>query len=219
MAEYPKTELTSEEDDTFENEWDRFITWHYRTREIVDVFEDNKENIKEAARISKYQLEATFGGVNAKTSQFGWMPIMPNFILATSTPTYATATWVDYISTSDVTNRWKDWIGTSSSNFKLSKYATMIIIGFYDPVEVPKVDALLASVKSVDYPIWYFGDSFADPEALHIYELAEPIILEKEQEMYIQKLCGRPGRDELRPLGVYFAKGDHMRDKNAYAKV
>lgn len=218
MVEYQIVDLTSDEDKIVENEWDKLWTKHSRARELIDVYQDHKENIKEALRIAKYQLEASFGGVNARTNEIGWMPIMPNFLKATSTPTYATATWRQYVSTSDVTTRWKDWIGTSASNLKLSKYACMIIIGFADPVEVPKVDALLAKVKGVDYPIWPFGEQMTDTD-WHVYELSAPIVIEKEQEIYIQELCGRSGVSELRPIGVYFAKGDHMRNKNAYAQV
>lgn len=216
--EYQIVELTSKEDEIFEAEWDKFITRHTKVREVVDVYQDHKDWIKEACRIAKYQLEAPFGGINAKTNEFGWMPILPNFLLATSTPTYATATWVQYITTTNVTTRWIDWIGTSSSNLKLSKYGTLITIGFHDPVEVPKIDGLLAKVKGTDYPIWYFGEAMEETD-YHVYELTDPIIVEKEQEFYIQELCGRAGVTKIRPIGVYYAKGDHMRDKNAYAKV
>jgi len=218
MAEYMATDLNDAEESIFEREWDMLWTKHFKVRDFIDLYQDHKENIKEAARIAKYQLDANFGGMNANTNEFGWMPIMPNFLLATSTPTYATRTWRQYISTDDVTTGWKDWIGTSSSNLKLSKYATLIIIGFADPVEVPKIDALLAKIKGKDYPIWYMHDQMYETD-YHIFELPEPVIIEKEQEFYIQELCARAGVSELRPIGVYFAKGDHMRDKNAYAKI
>jgi len=216
--EYNIVELSADEDALFEAEWDAFVTKHFREREVVDVFQDHRDAIKEACRIAKYQLESSFGGLNANTNEFGWMPIMPNFLLATGTPTYATSTWRQYITTSDVTTRWKDWIGSSDSNLKLSKYATMIMIGFEDLADVAKIDGLLAKVKSKDYPIWYFGDMMRNTDQ-RIYELTTPIVVEKEQEFYLQQLCGRAGVSELHPLGVYFAKGDHMRDKNAYAKV
>ena len=216
--EYQATDLTAAEDALFEAEWDAFVTKHFRSRETVDVFQDHKENIKEACRIAKYQLESSFGGLNANSNEFGWMPIMPNFLLATSAPTYATATWMKYITTANVTTRWIDWIGTSGSNLKLSKYATMIIIGFSDPSEVAKIDGLQANIKGKEYPIWYFGDKMRDTDQ-NLYELTAPIVIEKEQEFYLQQLCGRAGVSELRPIGVYFAKGDHMRDQSAYAKV
>jgi hypothetical protein len=47
----------------------------------------------------------------------------------------------------------------------------------------------------------------------------EPIILEKEQEMYLQVLVGRAGLSKFRPLGVNFSKGDYLRQKTAYAQV
>ena len=216
--EYQATELTSAENDLFESEWDAFVTKHFRSRETVDIFQDHKANIKEACRIAKYQLESSFGGLNANSNEFGWMPIMPNFLLATAAPTYATATWMKYITTANVTTRWIDWIGSSSTNLKLSKYGTLIIIGFADPADVAKIDAIQANVKGKEYPIWYFGEKMRDTDQ-KLYELTAPIVVEKEQEFYLQILCGRAGVTELRPLGVYFAKGDHMRDQSAYAKV
>jgi len=215
--DYQVTLLSKEEDDLFEDEWDAFVTKHFKSRETVDVFQNHKEAIKEACRIAKYQLEASFGGINANTNEFGWMPIMPNFLLATTTPTYETSTWKQYISTEDVTNRWKDWIGTSESNLKLSDNASLIMIGFADPSDEPKVDAIQAKVKSSNYPIWYFGDMMRNTD-YSVYELTVPPIIEPGQEFYLQQLCGRAGVSEIHPLGVYFAKGDHMRNQGAHAQ-
>lgn len=217
--EYQKVELVQAEDDLFEAQWDKFVTKHFRNREFLDVFQDHKESIKEACRVAKYQLEAPFGGANAGTNQFGWGPILPNHLLATAAPTYATATWMQYITTANVTTRWIDWIGTSAANLKLTKYGTMIVIGFADPEEGPgKIGAILAKIKGKDYPIWDFNDMMVDTD-LKIYELIEPYIVEKEQEFYLQQRADRAGVTQLRPIGVFFAKGDYMRDKNAYAKV
>lgn len=215
---YQTEALLQDEEDIFNAEWDALTTKHYQFRESSDVFSDHRDAIHEATEIAKYQLEADFGGQNAQTNQFGWMPILPNFLLATSTPTYQTATWRQYIETSDVTTRWKDYIGSSASNLKLSKYAAMIIIGFADPVTDPKIDAILAKAKGQEYPIWAFGDAMRGTDN-NIYELTTPLVIEPEQEIYLQQLCGRAGLSELRPIGIYFAKGDHMRDKAAYAKV
>lgn len=222
MADYQVVDLTDPENTIFEAEWDKLWTNHFRVREVIDLFQDHKDAIKEAARVAKYQLETVFGGANARTNEFGWSPILPNHLLATTTPTYATKTWNKYIATSDVTSSttygWLDFIGSSTSNLKLTKYGTMIIIGFADPVEEPKIDAILAKVKGVDYPIWPFGEQMSETD-WHVYELPAPIIVEKEQEIYFQALAGRAGLDKLRPLGVFFSKGDYMRSKTAYAQV
>ena len=218
MADYNKTELEQDEKDIFEAEWDLLWTRHFKAREVIDVYQDHKASIMEACEVAKYQLEAKFGGANAKTNEFGWMPILPNALLATTTPTYATATWKKDITTANVTTRWIDWIGTSSTNLKLSKYATLIIIGFADPIDEPKIGAILAKVKGVDHPIWYFDDQMQETD-YPVVELTVPIVVEPEQEFYLQKLAVQAGRDNLRPLGVYFAKGDHMRDKDLYARV
>ncbi len=217
-VEYRKEELSASEDKIFEDEWDRFVTRHFKQREAVDIFQDNRDQIKEACRIAKYQLESPFGGANAGTNEFGWMPIMPNFILATTTPTYATGTWVQYLTTANVSSRWIAWLGSSSSKIKLSKYATMIMIAVHEPEEVAKVGGLVANIKGKDYPIWYFDDVMMEQD-YKVFELPAPIVVEKEQEFYIRQLVMRAGRSQLRPLGVYFAKGDHMRDESAYAKI
>jgi len=218
MAGYQKTTLSDEEKAIFDDEWDKFVTRHFKNREVQDIFQDMQASILEACEVSKFQLDAAFGGVNARTNEFGWTPIQPNFIHATSSPTYATRTWNQWLLTSDVTTGWKDWIGSSSTPRKLSKYACMIIIGFVDSIAPQKVDALLAKVKGVDYPVWYMGDMF-DEQDYGIFELTSPVIIEKEQELYVQELVGRAGLSKLRPLGVYFGKGDHLRSKTAYAQT
>ncbi|MFH0904234.1 MAG: hypothetical protein V1854_03490 [Methanobacteriota archaeon] len=220
MVDYQKQELTETEDALFEAQWDKFLTRHFRAREVIDVFQDHKDIIKEAARVAKYQLESPFGGANAETNQFGWMPILPNFLLTASgsTPTYSTATWRKYITTTNVTSRWIDLWGSSATNLKLTKYGTMIVVGFIDPVDVPKIGALLAKIKGKDYPVWDFGDSMLGTD-YPIYELIEPFIVEKEQEFYIQARADRAGVSELRPIGVFYAKGDYMRKKDAAATV
>ena len=224
--DYQKSELTTEEDSLFDSEWDSFLTRHFREREVIDVYQDHYDAIKETCRVAKYQLESIFGGVNARSNEFGWMPIMPQHLLATTIPTYATKTWEQTITTTDVVTGsqatpvpgWKDWIGTSASQLKVSKYGTLIIVGFHDPVDVPKIDGILANIKSVGYPIWYFGSKMQYTN-YPIMELTTPIVVEKEQEFHLQEFCGRAGISKLRQLGVYFATGDHMRDRNAYAQI
>lgn len=222
MAEYQRVELSSDEENIFESQWDKFLTRHFKEREVIDVFQDHKDSIKEACRVAKYQLEASFGGANAESNQFGWMPILPNFLLTASgsTPTYATATWRQYITTANVSSRWIDWLGSSTTNLKLTKYGTMIVVAFEDPIErnMRSIGALLAKIKGKDYPIWDFSEAMVGTDH-PIYELTEPFIVEKEQEFYIQERCDRAGVTELRPLGVFYAKGDYMKNKNAAATV
>lgn len=219
----PETDLTDDEKSIFNDEWSLLLTRHFRYREVMDIFEDHRDSILEAAKIAKYELDANFGGANARTNEFGWMPILPQHLLTGHEviDSYADVTWDTYINTSDVVDTalggmgWKAWIGDSGTNYKLSKYCTMIVVGFADPVPVPKVDAILAKIKSTDYPVWYFGDRLAETD-YHVMELTRPFVVEREQEFYLQKHCIRAGRDSLRPLGIMYAKGDYMRDKGAY---
>lgn len=217
MAEYQKIAMTDSEKAIFEDEWDKLWTRHFRFREVNDVMQDHKAAILEACEIAKYQLEASFGGANCNTNEFGWCPIQHNFLVA-SAAVYSTATWVKYWTTANVVTRFNDYIGSSTTSLKMSKYGTMIIVGFADPVDVPKVDAILAKVKGRDYPIWYLNDAFEETD-YHVAELAVPLVVEREQEIYLQALVGRAGMDLLRPLGVYFGKGDHLRSTTAYAQV
>jgi hypothetical protein len=210
-------DLTQREMDVFNAEWDSFVALHYPERDFVDVFEDNKSQILDTLKISKFQLEVEFGGIHAATNQFGWTMIQPNFVLATTTPTYETSTWMKNYATSDVTTIWKDLWGTSTTDKQVSKYATMILLGFYDPVDVPKVSAIKAKIKGDEYPIWWIENAIRS--GLHIYELPQPIVIEKEQTYYIQAKIARAGDDELQPFGVYFGRGDHLRSKTAYAQI
>lgn len=211
-------DLTQDEQNIFNAEWDKFITLHYQQREFMDVFEDNKSQISDALKIAKYQLEMEFGGINAATNQIGWTFIQPNFVLAQSAvPTYSTSTWMKNYATSDVVSMWADLFGSSTTDYHVSKYATMILLGFYDPVDVPKISAIKAKIKGEDYPVWWVEEAMR--EGVHIFELPQPIVIEKEQTYYIQAKIARAGDDELQPFGVYFGRGDHLRNKSAYAQI
>lgn len=213
--------LTSEEDAIFNAEWNLMLTRHFRYREVMDVFEDFRDEIKETAAIAKYELESSFGGANARTNEFGWMPIMPQHLLAAAAPsTYAHVSWNRNITTANVVDAdtldgvgWQSWL-----DVKLSKYCTMIVVGFFDPVPVPKIDAILAEIKATKYPVWYFGDRLAETD-YHVIELTEPFVVEKEQDFTLETHCCSAGLDKLRPLGIMYAKGDYMRDKDAYLQV
>jgi len=225
MAAETREGLTPEEEDIFNAEWSLMLTRHFRFREVMDVFEDHRDAILETAAIAKYELDASFGGANARTNEFGWMPILPQHLLAADAPsTYAHVSWDRNITTANVIDTtlggvgWQYWLPGAAGNVKLSKYCTMIVVGFFDPVPVPKVDAILAKIKATDYPIWYFGDRLAETD-YHVIELTEPFVVEKEQEFYLQTRCASAGKDKLRPLGIMYAKGDYMRDKDAYLKV
>lgn len=212
-------ELNDTENSIFNAEWDSFVATHFPERDFVDVFEDNKQQILDGCKIAKYTLEAEFGGINAATNEFGWSPIQPNQLLATSAPTYATSTWKKNYTTSQVTTSvgWDDFIGASGSEFQMSKYGCMVCIGFVDPVDVPKISAIKAKIKSTDYPIWYFDQAIRS--GLHIYELPKPFVLEPNMTMYLRRKVARAGDDEFQPLGVMFGKGDWLRNEAAYAQV
>lgn len=215
MVEY--ADLTEAEETIFNEEWDKFVSMHFPERDIVDIFEDNKQEILDACRIAKFQLEMEFGGINARNNQFGWTPIQPNHLLATATPIYATNTWNKDYTTSEVIAMWADWIGSTTSQRQLSKYTTMIVIGFRDPVALPKVSAIKANLKGTTFPIWWVEEALR--AGLHIYQLPKAFVIEKEQSFNLEVKVASAGRSELRPLGVMFAKGDHLRDKGAYAQV
>jgi hypothetical protein len=224
MAEVKTDQLTDAENQIFEDEWDKIWTKHTSARELMDVYMDHKDAIKLACTIMKFQLELPFGGQMAKTNEFGWMPIMPNHLLATSSATYATATWQQQLVTTDVTTRWKDFIGTSTTDLQLSRYAGMIIIGFadamgkFDPYYIPKIDAVLPKIKGVIYPVIPVFDQMNNTD-YPIFELATPWVVEPLQTIYIQELVGRAGQTQFHPIGVYFARGDNMRSKTAYAQT
>lgn len=217
MAE--STPLTAEENGIFNDEWDAFVTRHFKAREVNDIFMDNRDAVLEACEIAKYELEAGFGGVNAAPNQFGWMPIQPAFLLASGTPTYATSTWNRYITTANVTGSYgyTDWVGGSSGSLNTSKYSTLVLLGFENPAEIPKVGGVLAEIKAKKYPLWHFGDAMQADR--HVYELPTPIVIEPTQDIYLQTLNIAAGRDELRPIGVNFLDGAQMRSKSAYAQT
>jgi hypothetical protein len=213
-------DLTDGEQEIFNSEWDSFVALHYPERDFADVFEDNKSQILDACKIAKYQLECDFGGIHCRTNEFGWTDIQPNFVLASTTPTYSTSTWRKTYTTDDVLTMWASstyWLGSSTTALTVSKYGTLILIGLYDPVEVPKISAVKAEIKGIEYPIWYVEKALK--AGLHIYELPKPIVIEREQTYKMQAKVARAGDDELQLLGVYFGKGDHLRNKTAYAQV
>lgn len=216
------TELTGQEKKIFDAEFDKMFANYLMERDYSTLYANSREQIMDACAIAKYQLECDFGGLQARTNEFGWQEIHPNILLGTTSRTtaiYSENTWAKNYTAANVVSLWNDWIGTSSADLQLSKYATMIVLGFADMVDEPKVHAVKAKIKGLDYPIWYMQNAMETPGKFHVYPLPKPFVVEREQNMYLQAKVVKAGDDSLRPIGVYFARGDQLRSKVAYAQV
>lgn len=192
-------ELTSDEKTIFDLEFDRFLTTHFREREMVDIVSDHKEYILGSAQVAKGKFIGNgFGGVNAGSSEFGWTLLRPEWVNKTN--------WVANIAATG----WADWIASAGSPVKLNKEALMVVLGYQNYTASPKSTALKPTIGGqITYPVHYLEYALRTGN-MPIYELAKPYRILPEQTYNVRVKYDFLGVDELNLFGVGFAKGTYL---------
>lgn len=192
-------ELTSDEKTIFDLEFDRFLTTHFRERELVDIVTDHRDYLVGSAQIAKEKFTGnSFGGVHAGSSEFGWTHLRPEW--------WGNTNWVENI----VATGWADWIGSAASPIKLNKEALAVIMGYQNFAPVSKATAVKATVGGqVTYPVQYLEYALRIGN-ISLYELAKPYRILPEQTFNTRVKYDFLGTDELAPFGVGFGKGTYL---------
>lgn len=192
-------ELTNDEKTIFDLEFDRFLTTHFREREMVDIVTDHKDYLLGSAQVAKEKFTGnSFGGVNAGSSEFGWTLIRPEW--------YGLTNWIVNIAATG----WANWIGTAAAPIKLNKEALAVIMGYQNFAPVTKATAVKATIGGqITYPIQYLEYALRTGN-LPIYEAAKPYRVLPEQTFNTRVKYDFLGVDELSLFGVGFAKGTYL---------
>lgn len=192
-------ELTSDEGNIFDLEFDRFLTTHFRQREMVDIVTDHRDYIKGSAQVAKSKFTgSTFGGVNAGSAEFGWTLIRPEWVGKTN--------WVANIAATG----WADWIASAGSPTKMNKEALMTILGYGNYSASPKATAIKATIGGqITYPVQYieYANRIGN---VTLYETARPYRVLPEQTFNVRAKYDFLGVDEMYPFGIGFAKGTYL---------
>ncbi len=203
-------ELTKDEKDIFDAEFDRFLTTHFRERELIDIVTDHHDYLLGSAQVAKEKFTGnSFGGVHAGSSEFGWTYIRPEWIGNGTTsgllPTSALSWAVTIASTG-----WQDWIASAASPVKLNKDALMVILGYQNYASAPKSSAVKATVGGqITYPVQYLEYALRSGN-YSVYELAKPYRVLPEQVYNTRVKYSNLGTDELALFGLGFAKGTYL---------
>ncbi len=203
-------ELTSDEKNVFDLEFDRFLTTHFRERELVDIVSDHRDYLLGSAQIAKEKFTGnSFGGVHAGSSEYGWTYIRPEWLgnapTSGSLPT-AASNWAIVIAATG----WADWIASAATPVKLNKDALIVIMGYQNFAPAPKASAVKATVGGqVTYPVQYLEYALRSGN-ISLYELAKPYRVLPEQTYNTRVKYSSLGTDELALFGVGFAKGTYL---------
>jgi len=204
-------ELTDAEKEIFDIEFDRLFTTHFKCRTALEIANNHRDYILDSAELAKEKFDdAPFGGVNARSTEFGWTLVRPQMIRTTSKAS-PVRTWERTVSTT----AWNDWLGTSTAAVRINENALLVVIGYVCYSGAPKASAVLEKVLGADLPVFYLEPGFKIGNIFMI-DRVNPWRIEPTNEFYIQTLDLRLGNDELSPFGIYFAKGSHLREKDPY---
>lgn len=192
-------ELTSDEKTIFDLEFDRFLTTHFREREMVDIVTDHKDYILGSAQIAKGKfIGNSFGGVNAGSSEFGWTNIRPEW--------WGFTNWVVNVTATG----WTNHIGSAASPVKLNKEALVVVLGYQNFAPATKSTAYKATIGGQNtFPVQYLEYALRTGN-ISIYETAKPYRILPEQTYNSRIKYDFIGVDELALFGVGFAKGTYL---------
>lgn len=218
MADEVRSPLSGKERQVFETEFERLVKIHLKERAVVDLFMNHYEYLLQSAEVAKANFKSSFDGMNAGSGEFGWTLIRPEHLLGKASAAGAinTITWKKTVTTSalnSATNGWVDWIGTSTSSNQVHKEALPVIIGLGNYSNAPKSSAVKVETDERKYPVWYL-ETMKHSNGLNVFDIAKPFKVLPEGKIYVQAKYDVSGIDELHPLGITFAKGTYLLEKN-----
>lgn len=191
---------------------------------MAELYAMNIQNIKLAAQVAKYKLDAPFAGMLASDAEVGLQRIRPGHILRdTTTAETCINTWLSNSIESGAFVAGADYfIGFGSSNDEaanIDKEACVLLLGaeFSQGVS-PVVEELLVQVGNITYPVIVLRDAWAaDNKNRRRATRFHPILLEPKATVLGQVYSRAASSvQELRLLGVTFGYGRYLR-KQTYS--
>lgn len=186
-------ELSADDVEIFVRELDLFIQkeQHPILRRAIIM---NANYILDIIRSVQYETKAGFKGAFARGNELALTLLSPN-LLGWGSTTYS---WLKTYSSTGAQN----WIGSSSSTISLGDREGHIYLALFDPIDVPKVDAVQLTKDGDSFVIEMLSHSFRitnDIFPTHI--LREPWLIAPRHNYYVQVRVAVTGDDKLQPLG------------------
>lgn len=188
--------LTANEVSLFDTEFHDVISSILANRDVVATYETNVDFILTAMDVAKAQFESKpFGGVNARSNEFGFQVIRPEHV--------GFSTWDG----SNTATGWGNWIGSSASPVTNSSELFLAVLGLvnYDPS--PKTSAIKATIGNTTFPVWYYENNQRLFNSVRMFELPKKIWIESEITYSIRKKRDAIGTDSLALMGLSFVEG------------
>lgn len=171
------------------------------------VAEASKKLLEELIMKSKGELNRTFGGANAKSSEIGFMPIQPWHIGGSNVwlGHVGTLGWITAPSTAelawgDVTIPPETWIG---------------ILGFEDYNVLPKIEAVQMTIGNETLQVQDI--QFIRHAPGNRVLLPYPITILPKSTLSIDIKVGQTGYHEFKPIGWAVTRGSNLSKKSYYS--
>lgn len=200
------TDLTAEELDVFDLDLIKLSKYFSQSRDLQNLFLEDRDTYLWAAAIAKKQLAKGFGGTVAGSGEFGMQWIRARTILTTAN------SWQQSYSAAG----WNDIFGSSSSPVNLSattylnpQNRVLIVFPKLYNESVPKIREVWLHVGPTDYPIWPIA--FQSLGDLYVAGLPAAPLIVKNGKFYMRgNVLGIGVVDSIAPLGLAFADGEYM---------
>lgn len=200
------TDLTADELDVFDLDLIKLSKYFSQTRDLQNLFLEDRDTYLWAASIAKKQLAKGFGGSIAGSGEFGMQWIRARTILTTAD------SWQQSYSAAG----WNNVFGSSSSPVNLSattylnpQNRVLIVFPKLYNESVPKIRELWFHIGPTDYPIWPIA--FQSLGNLYVAGLPATPLIVKNGKFYMRgNVLGTGVVDSIAPLGLAFADGEYM---------
>jgi len=169
---------------------------------IHDIIARNAPLILDVIRIVNLETKQGFKGMAARAGELEINWVRPG--------TFGKTTWLtSYTSTGS--NTW-------FSETRLLEYEALIILGWIDPIEVPKIDAIYITKDGDPLPAqtmpWMAKNNFGTYQT-PIVEQKLPLVVLPEHKFKIEVNVFATGDDKLEPIGFHIRRAEDFMSATA----
>jgi len=181
-------EWTDIEDEIFKRQYAKFI-YEEVSPSVRKLLIENEELVRDLVRRVKTETKTVFRGAYARGRELVLIKVRPQ--------TWAKTTWLVSVTAGAA---W--YLGTETAPRTLAEQEGEIILGWADPIDKPKINAV---------QLWKAGIGYYAPESIAfdlvekypLHSLKEPWIVQPEQSYAIRVYYFATGDDNFQPVAFY----------------
>lgn len=199
--------LTPTEIDVFDRDLVKLAKYFGLTKEITDIFLEDRDVYLYAAAIAKKQLGVGFGGSVPGSGQFGMQFIRPKLVLGADTwfQKHTSLGWGNILGSSASPVDFS----TTSSTYGNPQNRVLSVFPKLVDYTIPKVGEVWLHIGPSDYPIWPIR--FMQLSDLYVASLPATALIVKNGKFYMRgNVEALNVYDGLAPLGLTFALAEFM---------